>query len=38
MQAKAAETIDLSELDKGVYFLMVSDKEGRKSVIKIVKE
>ena len=38
LQAKATETLDLSELDNGVYFLMVSDKNGRKSVTKIIKE
>ena len=38
LQAKATETLDLSELDNGVYFLMVSDKNGRNCVTKIIKE
>lgn len=38
LEAKATETLDLSELDNGIYFLMVSDKNGRKSVTKIIKE
>ena len=36
--AGKVETIDLSSLEKGVYFLMVSEKNGRKSVTKIMKE
>ena len=38
LQAEKVETIDLSSLDKGVYFLMVSDKKGMKTVTKIIKE
>ena len=37
-QAKRAESIDISDLDNGVYFLMVSDNTGRKSITKIIKE
>ena len=32
------ETIDLSHLEKGVYFLIVSNKNGMKAVTKIIKE
>ena len=32
------ETIDMSKFEKGVYFLMVYDKNGLKGVTKIVKE
>ena len=38
LTAGKVETIDLSDLEKGVYFLMVSEKNGRKSVTKIMKE
>ena len=38
LQAEKVETIDLSSLEKGVYFLIISDKSGRKAVTKVVKE
>ena len=38
LTAGKVETIDLSSFEKGVYFLMVSDKNGLKGVTKIVKE
>ena len=38
LQAEKVETIDLSSLEKVVYFLMVSDKKGMKAVTKIIKE
>ena len=38
MNAEKVETMDLSDLEKGIYFLMVSEKNGRKSVTKIIKE
>ena len=37
-QAEKIETIDMSSLNKGVYFLIVSNKEGVKAVKKIIKE
>ncbi len=38
MTAGKIETIDLSCLEKGVYFLIVSNKNGMKAVTKIIKE
>ncbi len=38
LSAKNVETIDLSDFEKGIYFLMVSDKNGSTSVTKIIKE
>lgn len=38
LQAEKVETIDLSGLEKGIYFVMVSDKKGMKTVTKIIKE
>ena len=38
LQATKAETIDISSLENGVYFLLVTDKNGRKCVTKIIKE
>ena len=38
LTAEKVESIDLSNLDRGVYFLMVSEKNGRKVATKIVKE
>ena len=38
LTAKNVETIDLSNLEKGVYFLVVSVKNGSTSVTKIIKE
>ena len=38
LSAKNVETIDMSDLEKGIYFLMVSNKVGSTSVTKIIKE
>ena len=38
MTAGKVETIDLNSLEKGVYFLIVSNKNGMKAVTKIIKE
>ena len=38
LQAEKAETIHLESLENGLYFLSVSDKNGKKSIIKVVKE
>ena len=38
MQATKDDAIDLSNLEKGIYFVMVSDKKGMKTVTKIIKE
>ena len=38
LQAAKAETIDLSHLEKGVYFLIASNKNGAKAVSKIIKK
>ena len=38
LQATKAETLDISGLENGVYFLMVSGKNGMKAVTKITKE
>ena len=38
LSAEKVETIDLSDLDRGVYFLIASDEDGRKAVTKVVKE
>ncbi len=38
LQAEKAETIDLNGFEKGVYFLIVSNKKGFNSVKKIIKE
>ena len=38
LQAEKVETIDLSGLEKGIYFVMVSDKKSVKAVTKIIKE
>ena len=37
-KTEAAEAIDLSGLENGMYFLMVRDKNGLKGVTKIIKE
>ena len=38
MQATKVDAIDLSNLENGMYFMMVSDMNGKKSVTKIIKE
>lgn len=38
LQATKVDVIDLSSLKNGVYFLMVTDKNGMKAVTKIIKE
>lgn len=38
LQAKEVETIDISRLGNGVYFLTVSEQNGSKAVTKIIKE
>ena len=38
LQAEKVETIDLSDLEKGVYFLIVSNKNGARTVTKVIKE
>ena len=38
LTAKKVETIDMSHLEKGIYFLMVSYNDERKNVTKIIKE
>ena len=38
MQATKAEVLDVSNLENGVYFLMISDRNGTKAVTKIIKE
>ena len=38
LTAEKVETIDMGNLEKGVYFLIVSDRNGSKSFIKIIKE
>ena len=38
LQAEKPGTINLESLENGIYFLSVSDKNGKKSVIKVVKE
>ena len=38
LQAEKVETMDLSNFKKGVYFLIVRNKNGAKAVTKIIKE
>ena len=38
LQAEKVETIEISSLENGIYFLMISDKNGVKAVTKIIKE
>ena len=38
IEAEKAETLNLAGLEKGIYFLVLSDKDGAKSVTKIIKE
>lgn len=38
LQAKETNAIDLSDLENGVYFLIASDKNGARTITKVVKE
>ena len=38
LTAENTETIDIKHLDNGVYFLTISELNGRKSVTKVIKE
>ena len=38
LKARKVEVLDLSPLDNGVYFLTLSDKDGKKTVIRIIKK
>ena len=38
LQAEKVETLDLSHHEKGVYFLIISNKNGTKAVTKVIKE
>ena len=38
LTAEKVETIDLSHLEKGVYFLIISNNNGAKAVTKVIKE
>ena len=38
LQARETNTIDLSDLENGVYFLISSNKNGAKTITKVVKE
>ena len=38
LSAEKVETIDMSDLEKGIYFLIISNKNGTKSVTKVIKE
>ena len=38
LQAEKVETIDLSNFEKGIYFLIASNKNGAKAVTKVIKE
>ena len=38
LQVKETETLDLSHLEKGVYFLILSNRSGKKSITKVIKE
>ena len=38
MSAEKTETFDMSDMEKGVYFLIVSDKNGKRTVTKVIKE
>ena len=38
LNAEKVETIDLSKLEKGIYFLIISNKNGTKAVTKVIKE
>ena len=38
LQAEKVETVDLNHFEKGVYFLIASNKNGAKTVTKVIKE
>ena len=38
LSAEKTETIDMSDLEKGIYFLIISNKNGVRSVTKVIKE
>ena len=38
LSAKNVETIDMSDLEKGIYFLIISNKNGASTVTKVIKE
>ena len=38
LSAEKTETIDMSDLEKGIYFLIISNKNGTRSVTKVIKE
>ena len=38
MSAEKTETIDLGDLEKGIYFLIISNKNGTKVISKVIKE
>ena len=38
LNAEKVETIDLSKLEKGIYFLIISNKNGTKAITKVIKE
>jgi parallel beta-helix repeat protein len=38
LTSEKVETIDLNHLEKGVYFLIISNKNGAKTVTKVIKE
>ena len=38
LHAEKVESIDLSDFEKGVYFLILSNKNGAKTVTKVIKE
>ena len=38
LSGEIVETIDMSDLEKGIYFLIISNKNGVRSVTKVIKE
>ncbi|MCR5659646.1 MAG: T9SS type A sorting domain-containing protein, partial [Bacteroidales bacterium] len=38
LRKENADNIDLNDVEKGVYFLVISDKNGAKSITKVIKE
>ena len=38
LQAGKVKTIDLSSLEKGIYFLIASNKNGTNTITKVIKE